>query len=434
MRICYVLNQFPELSQTFVLRQIVDLLDRGHDVDVIAARIGNDVVDDATLWTASDRERLEPRTRYTGMRDGMLQRLLQGLALCVPVALSAPKVLATALDVRRFGWFAATGSLLAMGFPLAREQRRYHALVAHFGPQGMLAQGLREMGILSGPLATFFHAYDLTSAPRLAGRAMYRRLFERGELNLAISNRGAELLLQLGAPEDRVQVHHMGINARVFNPPDERRAIASSSVHRAVSIGRLVAKKGFDVGLRAVARAREKGIRLEYTIYGSGPLEAKLERRIDELGLRGTARLAGRASQAQLAVALKESDLLLAPSVTSRDGDEEGIPVVLMEAMATGLPVIASRSGGVAELVEHERSGLLVREGDADGLCGALCRLAASKDLRERLAHAGRERVLSDFNESVQGARLVELLAGLSAREGNGRLLRKASSARGAHW
>jgi len=413
MQVCYVLNQFPELSQTFVLRQVVDLLRRGHDVDIIAARMGKEIAEDASLWAAADRALLQQRTRYTRMPENLILRALQGLRLGVAGIIQAPGRVATALDVRRFGWFAATGSLLAMGLPLERS-RSYDALIAHFGPQGVLAQGLREMGVLEGPLVTFFHAYDLTSAPRRVGRGMYERLFECGDLHLAISQRGAALLRELGAPSDRVGVHHMGVDVQVFSPAARARSVGDPDrPFRIVSIGRLVAKKGFDVSLRAVARARARGVPIDYSIYGSGPLDAHLRRLIEQLGLRANARLEGAASRSRLVDALNGSDVLVSPSVTSRDGDEEGIPMVLMEAMASGLPVVATRTGAVAELVEADESGLLVREGDADGLCDAMCRLREQPELARRLAHAGRERVLQDFNEAEQGRRLVTLVSTL---------------------
>lgn len=410
MKLCYVLNQFPELSQTFVLRQIVDLLERGHEVDVIAARPGDEAAYHASLCSTANRYGLDQRTRYTGMPERLFPRLLKACLCVVPAALSCPRVLATALDCRRFGWFAATGSLLTMGLPLAHERRTYDAIVAHFGPQGILAQGLREMGILRGPLVTFFHAYDLTSAPRLAGRSMYRRLFKRGELQLAISQRGAEHLSALGAPPDKVRVHHMGVNVDTFHPPTHARSGATGEALRVVSIGRLVPKKGFTHGLEAVAKAKARGVHLDYSIYGSGPMMGHLDRLIDVLGLRGTARLYGPATQDELAEVLRSSSVLLAPSTTCPSGDEEGIPMVLMEALATALPVVATSTGGVAELVTHEQNGLLVREGDSDAVADALYRLSSSSELAKRLGNAGRRRVCVDFNENEQGRYLTDIL------------------------
>ena len=412
MRLCYVLHQFPELSQTFVFRQIIDLLQRGHQVDVLAARPGEGASQHAA-WS-KQAEELGLRTFYTGMREGLLRRTLQSSLLALPALLRYPQLAATALDVRRFGWFAATGSLLSMGLPWAKQHRRYDAIVAHFGPQGMIAQGLREMRVLEGPLVTFFHAYDLTAAPRLAGRGMYRRLFERGELQLAISQRGAQRLWGLGAPPERTQVHHLGVNVALFQAPSERPPRTPEQATRVISIGRLVEKKGFELGLRAVARARSRGARLTYVIYGSGPLEAALERCIDDLGLRGVAQLCGPASQERLAEALRSSDVMLAPSITARGGDEEGIPIVLMEALATELPVVATDCGGVAELVADHGCGFLVPEQErsamTEALADALYRLSGSPELARRLGRAGRERVLEDFSEERQGQRLVGLL------------------------
>lgn len=408
LKVCFVLHQFPELSQTFVLRQILNLINSRHDVSVIAARPGKTA--DAADMPESLRQLMKHRTRYTSMPGPLIRRLVKGFRVAPALMRTHPQALLTSLDVRRFGWFAASGSLLTTAAPIVAEPRRYDAIIAHFGPQGMLAQGLREMGVLRGPLCTFFHAYDLTAAPRLVGRHMYRRLFDRGDLQLAVSQRGATHLIHLGAPTDRIRVHHMGVNTNVFRPASTPKPIVGGRPIRIISIGRLVEKKGFKNALEAIAKVKASGIHVEYVIHGEGPLARPLDRLIDCLGLRGVATLRGSASHDCLAEELRSSDILLAPSITATNGDEEGIPMVLMEAMATELPVITTDSGAICELVEHRSSGLIVKERDNDELARAICLLATSPLMMSRLGRAGRETVLRAFDEASQTRQLVELL------------------------
>ena len=406
MKVCFVLNRFPELSQTFVLNQVVALLELGHDVELLAAGPAADSVQHAQFLDAQTRFDLTRRTTYTGMPEQLLPRVGRGVAVLARQALRHPLDVARTLNVRRFGWFAATASVLSMAEPLLGRARRYDALVAHFGPQGVVAAALREARLLHGPLTTVYHGYDLSSAPRRAGRNLYRSLFELGEAHLAVSEHGRQRLLALGAPPAKTSVQHMGVDV------DELASVNRSSTRRLrlLSIGRLVPKKGFADAVAAVARAARAGVDVGYTILGTGPLQGELQRQIRAERLEGSVRLAGAASQAQVLQALRDSDALVVPSVTAADGDEEGIPMVIMEALAGELPVIATRHGGIPELVLDGECGRLVPEGDVSGLVSAMTQLANDPELRGRLGRVGRRRVVADFNLRSQTQAFAERL------------------------
>jgi colanic acid/amylovoran biosynthesis glycosyltransferase len=243
---------------------------------------------------------------------------------------------------------------------------------------------------------------------------MYRALFCNGERFLAISQHGAATLRELGAPAERVSVHHMGIDVEKFCAPVRPRSPCSKL--RVLSVGRLVAKKGFHHGIEAVAAALRNNVPIEYRIIGAGPKRAFLAALTRKLGVDSAVRLVGPAGEDAVLEAMHESDLLLVPSVTAPDGDEEGVPMVLMEAQAAGLPAIATRHGGIPELVENERSGLLVPEADRTAIAVALQRLARDPELRQWMGKYGRDRVVREFNLQIQNTRLEQLLA-VTARE-----------------
>ena len=415
MRICFVLHRFPELSQTFVLNQVLWFIERGHDVEIVAGRAGMKAQLHATVQAAEAGHALRRRTTYSDMPESMLARALSAPGPLLAALRHRPRTLRTALDLRRFGWFAATGTLLHSARPLLAGPRSYDAVIAHFGPEGVIADALRRMGLLRGPLATLFHGYDLTLAPRAVGRGMYRPLFESGEVLLAISEHGAEILRGLGAPPARLRVHHMGVDLVRFRPRAD--VHPDTDTLRVLSVGRLIAKKGFAVGIDAVAAAVRAGLRAEYDIIGDGPERDSLNRRIDELGMQATIRLRGPSGEEAVAAALQDADVLFAPSITAADGDHEGIPMVLMEAMASGVPVLATKHGGISELVEDQISGLLVPEHDVPAAAGALRRLAGDRPARARMGARGRERVERDFNADVQNTRLEQLLGELAASD-----------------
>jgi len=171
-----------------------------------------------------------------------------------------------------------------------------------------------------------------------------------------------------------------------------------------IFVGRLAAVKGLPVLFEALAAAREDQPGLHLSIVGDGPDRAMLTRLAAPLG--GAVTFAGALSQHQVAEALQEADMMVLPSFA------EGVPVVLMEALASGLPAIATRVAGVPELVDHEVSGLIVAPGDVAGLRDAILRLAVDPAGRARMGQAGRERVVADYDIAREGAWLAHLFRG----------------------
>lgn len=405
MRIAFLLGTFPLLSETFVLNQITGLVDRGHEVDVYAERRGaaGEAHPDALSYGLMARARLEEMPLSRTLRA----LRLPGRLLRDPLPAHA---LARALDVRRHGLEAASLRLVYAALPFA-PGRRYDVVHAHFGANGRRAALLREMGLLAGPLVTSFHGVDVTLYPRQRGRDIYAPLFRSGELFLPISARWNEQLVSLGCPRDRIVVHRMGVDCRRFG---ERPAhdVGQRGV-RLVSVARLVEKKGIEYALRALAALLRSGGRVEYCVAGDGPLRRPLERLSQDLGVGAAVRWLGPMGHGELPRLLAESDIFVAPSVTAADGDEEGIPVSIMEAMAAGLPVVATHHSAIPELVDGGVSGLLVRERDPEALAAALGRLVGDPALRAVMGRAGRARVLAEFDADRLNDRLVELYAGL---------------------
>ncbi|HET6698097.1 MAG TPA: glycosyltransferase family 4 protein, partial [Nocardioidaceae bacterium] len=176
-----------------------------------------------------------------------------------------------------------------------------------------------------------------------------------------------------------------------------------------VSVGRLVEKKGYADLLRALTRLRATGQPFTCAIYGDGPLRAELEELRDSLGLADRVTLAGAVPHTDALAAIARADVfVLAPRVTA-DGDRDGIPNVLVEAMGCGTPVVTTDAGGVAELVRHDANGLLGPPGDRDWLAAALARVLGDGALAARLGQAGRQTVLADYDVEVAAARLATL-------------------------
>jgi glycosyltransferase involved in cell wall biosynthesis len=208
----------------------------------------------------------------------------------------------------------------------------------------------------------------------------------------------------------RLRVIHTGVDTAAFRPPAALPDADGNWPLEALCIGTLHEVKGQKYLVEAIALLQEQGVPATATFIGDGPDRPMLERLAAGLGLAGKVRFLGHQTQAQIRRHLHEADVLVTPSVPSGDGRREGIPVVLMEAMACGLPVVASRLSGIPELVEDGRTGLLAEPGSPAALAGALARLYRSPALRREMGRAARERVLADFDLHQNAAELAHHL------------------------
>src|SRR5262249_43535132 len=164
------------------------------------------------------------------------------------------------------------------------------------------------------------------------------------------------------------------------------------------SIGRLVDYKGFDVLLRACARLRDDGVTVRCEIVGDGPERRRLDALVERLQLGDLVRIVGGRRQQDVAALIAAADLFVLACVPGRDGLQDGIPIVLMEAMALGVPVISTKLSGIPELVVDNRTGLLVSPGDDAHLAAAMERLLGDAELADQLRRRGREMVEKEYD------------------------------------
>ena len=397
MKIAFFLGEFPAISQTFVLDQIVGLTQQGHQVDIFANVAGNK----DTVHPEIEQYNLLERTHYwPKIPKNYLLRMLKGLKLIAFNIFKDPWLLLNSLNIFKHGKNAASLRLLYLCIPFLNRRACYDIIQCHFGWSGLQGMHVRNMGAAEGRLITTFHGFDITKSVREFGESVYSSLFLEGDLFNPISDYWKCKLIQMGCDEGKVIVHRMGIDLTKFSTSVPYKRKYSDRV-RLVSVSRLVEKKGLEYGIRAVAKLlRERNIahKIEYTIVGDGNLMAELQQLISDLGISESITLWGQKSSDDVADLLNQSHILLAPSVTSKDGDMEGIPVVLMEAMAMELPVISTYHSGIPELVEDGISGFLVPERDVDLLADRISYLISHPKESEKMGKAGRLKIKRDYN------------------------------------
>jgi colanic acid/amylovoran biosynthesis glycosyltransferase len=395
VKIAFVLGQFPSLSETFVLNQITGLIDRGHQISIFAERgpSGREMHRDV------ERYGLTQITRYERLPPRPLDRLF---SLQRAWKWDGPHL--RALNVFSGGMQSASLRTL-WATHLLDGARDFDIVQCHFGAHGVKAEHLRRIGVLRGKIVTAFHGDDIVCYPRRFRGNVYKALFAQGDLFLPISGHGREALIAMGCPPQRLRVHRMGVDIRRFPSAVPRPAGNHLTI---VTVARLVEVKGIDDAIRAVAKL---SIDYEYIVAGDGPLRSALEGVGRASG--ASVRFVGAVRQEEVAKLLASADVYLAPSVTTGDGDIEGIPVSIMEAMAAGLPVVSTRHSAIPELVADGVSGFLAAEHDISGIAGHLTTLAQDPGLRARMGTAGRDIVIREFEIDALNSELERLYCDL---------------------
>jgi colanic acid/amylovoran biosynthesis glycosyltransferase len=305
-------------------------------------------------------------------------------------------------------WYKATG--LAPRLHRQISAVRPQLIHAHFGPDG--AQALPLARRLNVPLVVTFHGFDATmhdadlrASSVLRDRQLVTKrpqLIREGALFIAVSDHIRRQLLAKGFPAHKVVTHYNGIDPSVFVPAAE---LTQEPV--VLFVGRYVEKKGVSSLLRAMHGVQQRLPEARLVLIGEGPLQPSLEAQAAELGLK--ALFVGRQTPEQVRGWMQAARVLCVPSITAQNGDTEGLPTVILEAMAMGLPTVTTDSAGNPEAVTHGKTGWVVPEHDEAGLAHAMLTLLEDHDLSRRFRAAA----LDDVRARFDARALVQALEGL---------------------
>jgi len=258
------------------------------------------------------------------------------------------------------------------------------------------------------PVIVSFHGADAgVDLKKGSHAAALRRVFDRATLVLPRSEAIAGNLVALGCPEGKIRVHRTGIPLDRF--PFAQRYVPEDGQWRLFQACRLIPKKGVETTLRGFARflVRYPGARL--TVAGEGPLAQALAELAEDLRIAGRVSFPGFVSQAMLRDLLYQAHLFIHPSVTGPDGDQEGVPNAILEAMACGLPVVATRHGGIPEAVLDGETGLLAPEHSDAALAEAMLRMASEPERYAAMSAHGARSVAANWEIQAQTRRLEAL-------------------------
>jgi glycosyltransferase involved in cell wall biosynthesis len=401
-RIAYLTSEYPALSHTFILREVEALRARG--IDVLTASV---------------------RRSAPGRHRGPAEDAAAATTFCVLDAARRPGTLLAAqvAALRHPGRYLATlGRALRLSPPgLAARLRQVvyfleaTVLARHLAAEGAghihnhFANPSATVAMLAADLARISFSFTLHGPADLEEpkRTRLDAKIARARFVACISHYARSQAMLHSDPADwpKLRIVHCGVEPELYAAAPDPAALPPDLVF----VGRLAPVKGLRVLIEAMAEARAAVPDLTLTVIGDGPDRAWLEAAVRPFD--GAVRIAGPLSQAEVAAALARARAMVLPSFA------EGVPVVLMEAMASGRPVIATRITGVPELVEDGVSGLLVPPGDAASLAAAIVRLAREPETCRRMGAAGQARVRAEFDIAAEAGRMAALLEGRDGGE-----------------
>lgn len=398
VKIAYLVNTYPLSSSTFVRRELQAVERAGVDVSRFALRMGSPLTDEADIAE-------QGRTEYI-----LAQPWWRLIATALATLANSPRqaMLAIALTLRlarrsRTGYMRHVAYLVeACDFARRCRELGIQHVHAHFGTNSAAIAMLA--GVLGGPTYSFTvhgpEEFDMPQSLSLDEKVA------RAAFVVAISSFGRSQLFRWSRSADwsRIKVVHCGFDPSLF-----LNASAPAGRRRLVTVGRFVEQKGQVLLIEAMAHACRKFPDLHLTMIGDGAMRGDIEAAIRAAKLEGNVTIAGWLDEKAVAQALADADALVLPSFA------EGLPVVLMEAMAAARPVIATRIAGVPELVAEGVHGWLVTAGDLESLTDALERFAATApDKLAAMGRAGRARALQRHDIDACAARLIEHVASVT--------------------
>ena len=290
---------------------------------------------------------------------------------------------------------------------LARHLRRMGVgvVLAEYGPTGV---AIREACLAARiPLVVHFHGYDAYKHTVLSDhRESYRLLFSDAAAVIAVSRHMQSHLIGLGAPAEKVRYNPYGIDVERFRGarPDLNREVF-------LAVGRFVEKKAPDLTIRAFSAVAENHPDVRLVMIGDGPLADLCKKLVASLDLSDKVKFSGELHHEEVAQYMTAARCLVQHSVTPASGDREGTPLAILEAMASGLPVVATRHGGIVDVVDEGTTGFLVDEGDFRAMARAMTQLVESRELAARFGAAGRKFLTREHTIEKRIGALDEILS-----------------------
>ena len=399
-KVYFFVRTFPVLSQTFVLNQVKDLKNQGMDVHVLAV---NPIDHTSSILTSifgpDVDEKVSSILPEPHSKKSWVYMLL-GALLCACVKQRWPILGLASRLIKKKNFFTAK-DLLCLVWHLRNKKIVMENCIAHFGSNGVVLDYLRNAELIDCEnLFTVFHGYEISRYDQLTlWKEEYGKL---GGKLLPISEHWAESLVNFGANKSSIEVVHMGVDVDTFSFSDKE----LSSPLQVLSVARATEKKGLKYAIEAILNSE---LDVHLTLIGDGKLLPSLKMLVEKHSNKSRVTFLGACPPERVSSELKETDLFLLPSVQDSTGDKEGIPVSLMEAMASGVVVLSTIHSGIPELIDDGVSGFLVPERDALVIQEKMKEIIKNPTL-SLIRENARAKVDNEFNAATLSKQLLSLI------------------------
>ncbi|MDX1415151.1 MAG: glycosyltransferase [Candidatus Promineifilaceae bacterium] len=399
LKVAYIMSRFPKLTETFVLYEMLAVERKGVQIELYPLlREKTDVMHPEAVDYV-ERANYQPFISWPIIRSNLRSLWQRPFAY-----------LGTLGTIIRANW--GSWRYLSGAFGIFPKSVHFAHLMAKDGVEHIHAH------FASHPAAAAFIVHRMSGIPySFTGHGsdlnrdqhMLCEKVAEASFVVPVSNFFREMILNLCGEQyaDKVIVIHCGVDTDTFQPVERNERESENHEFNIFCVGTLHEVKGQTYLVEACRLLNERGIDFNCHFIGDGPDISDLVEQVEQAGLSDRVRFHGRRTHEEVAALLQDATVLVTPSVPTNDGRREGIPVVLMEAMASGLPVVSTAISGIPELVEDQRSGYLTEPGDSVAIADALAALYFDPALRQQFAQAGREKVEDEFDLEKNAAILA---------------------------
>ncbi len=402
MKIAIVLGAFPVISQTFIVNQITDLIDKGHDVCIFAFKENENEVIHQKI---TDYNLLE---KVVYPRDMYIKKPLRYFNFFKFLILNRKHIhyprLAKLFNYRKYGKKAFNLSNYTR-FKWVLDHAPFDIIHAHFGMDAIPIAEMRTLGYFANTgFVTSFHGYDIS--PHLMTRypEMYKTLFEEVDLIIANTKYTESLLLKLTTPE-KIKILPVGLDSREF----KKLKYTNTKDGTLLFVGRLIELKGPHVALEIFNNLVKRGFeKIKLLIVGEGELRNQLLESIQYYGLLDNVQLLGALPQEDIINLMENCDIFLFPGIYDKNGRAESQGLVIQEAQAMEIPVVVSDVGGMKLGMIDGETGFVVKEMDIDTFADKIEFLINNENERKEMGKRGRAHIVENYDSKVLGDKLVK--------------------------
>ena len=406
-KVVFVLKGYPRVSETFIAQEIYLLQEKGFDIEILSMRQPRE----------PQRQPIVKKIHapVTYIPEYILQAKLTYFVHNLKVFCKRPLVYTQGLlesafstvlrrdksPLKRFlqaAWVVSSCDLFSRDIHL-------HSHFIHTPTEMTLA--ITKLTGLRYSISA--HAKDIYTIPK---KDVVKRI-NASEFITTCTRFNFEFIKRLeGVDQSKVDLNYHGIDAETF-APSEKHCLSEKNPFRLVSVGRLVEKKGYDIIFEALEILKAKNVSFLYEIYGAGDLETQLKELVVERGLKQNVKFHLTATHPDIIERFQDKGIFLCGSKVTKEGDRDGIPNTLAEAMSMELAVVATKVSGIPELVTHKESGYLIDSNSADQMVEAIEFLIENPEKAENFAKAGRRKVIDFFNAKSRINNLEAMLSRL---------------------